>query len=378
MIEEKRKLYEIGSDRESQIVKVSVVNIVNNIVFAVLKVIIGMLSGSVSILTDAINNITDSASAIITIIGTKLSQKSPDSKHPFGYGRIEYLTSLIIGIIVTISGVEMIINSSKSIINPTPVDYSSITIIVLVITIIGKFGLANYTKRMGDRLDSGALQASGAESKADVFVSIIALVSAVIYMIFDFSIDAYAGIVIALFIVKVGLDVLADTLNKILGEKIDSDIASKIIEVIEEKDIILGAHDLIINNYGPNSNIGSVNVEIDHEFLVGDIYPVLHGLQADIYRRFHIYLVFGIYAVNIDHENSKYAWKILMDFKDSEPHCLNCHGLVVDDDKKEIYCDIVLDFDCDRKLIKENLIKIFKSSRFRDYKIIVTIDSKFV
>lgn len=365
-----------STNRESQIVRVSIVSIVNNLIFAILKVIIGNISGSISILTDAINNITDSASAIITIVGTKLSQKSPDAKHPFGYGRIEYLTSLIIGILVTISGIEMIISSIKAITNPSSVDYSMVTIIVLIITILGKYSLANYTLKMGKKLDSGALQASGAEAKADVLVSIIALISAAIYIFFKFSIDAYAGVIIALFIVKAGIEVLLDTLNKILGEKIDSNLASEIKSAVEKHDIVLGAHDLIINNYGPNSNIGSINVEIDHEKIIGEVYPSLHEIQVEIYKKFHVYLVFGIYAVNFDHENSKKAWKILMDYKENNPDIMDCHGLIVDDKNKEIYCDIVLGFDCDRIKIKEQVEELL-SSNFSGYKPIITIDSKF-
>lgn len=186
------------------------------------------MSGSIAITSDAVNNLTDSSTALITIIGTKLAQKKPDKNHPFGFGRVEYLTSMIIGIIVLVTGFEMGLSSIKGIFNPSAVDYSWVILIVLFITVIVKTFLATYIEKQGRKLNSGALIASGKEAKNDVLISVVTIISALVYMFTKLSIDSYAGLFISIFILKTGFEVLKDTINKILGEKIDSEVKDKI------------------------------------------------------------------------------------------------------------------------------------------------------
>ena len=363
-------------NREKQIVKISILGIIANLILAAIKIIIGVTSGSIAITSDAVNNLTDSSTSLITIIGTKLAQKKPDKKHPFGFGRIEYLTSMIIGIIVLFTGFEMALSSAKGIFYPNAVDYNLLILFVLFITVIVKAFLSIYIEKQGKKLNSGALIASGKESKNDAIISIVTIVSAIIYMITKFSIDSYAGLFISIFVLKTGFEILKDTISKLLGEKIDSEVKDKIFEVIQSSEYIFDAHDLILNNYGPNTNIGSINVEMDYKKTVGEIYPEIHRLQMKIYQETHIYLVFGIYGVDKSSEVSKKVYSILKDFNENEPHCLGCHGVVVDQKDKRIFCDVVLDFSCDRKEIKNRLEKMIKD-KFDEYTIIITIDSEF-
>ncbi|HCW53278.1 MAG TPA: cation transporter [Clostridium sp.] len=363
-------------DREKQIVQISIVGIITNLILAVIKIIIGSISGSIAITSDAVNNLTDSSSSLITIIGTKLAQKRPDKKHPFGFGRIEYLTSMIIGIIVIVTGIQMIISSVKGIFHPEAVEYNLWIILVLLVTVALKTFLGTYTEKQGNRLNSGALVASGKDAKNDAIISSVTIISAVIYMLTSFSIDSYAGLLISIFILKAGLEVLRDTISKILGEKIDVDVKEKIYDIIESSEYVLGAHDLILNNYGPNTNLGSINVEIDYRKTVGEIYPEFHRLQMMIYQETHVYIVLGIYGIDKDSEVSKEVWNVLKNFKENEPHCLGCHGVVIDQKDKRIFCDAVLDFSCDRRELKSRLEKMLKD-KFDDYAIEVTIDSEF-
>ena len=362
-------------NREKQIINISILGIIANLILAGVKIIIGVMSGSIAITSDAVNNLTDSSTALITIIGTKLAQKKPDKNHPFGFGRVEYLTSMIIGIIVLVTGFEMGLSSIKGIFNPSAVDYSWVILIVLFITVIVKTFLAAYIEKQGRKLNSGALIASGKEAKNDVLISVVTIISALVYMFTKLSIDSYAGLFISIFILKTGFEVLKDTINKILGEKIDSEVKDKIFEIIQSSESILGVHDLILNNYGPNTNIGSINVEMDYKKTVGEIYPEIHKLQMKIYQT-HVYLIFGIYGVDNTSEITKEVWRILKDFKQSEPHCIGWHGVVIDEKDKRIFCDIVLDFSCNRSEIKSRLEKIIKD-RFKEYTIVVIVDSEF-
>lgn len=362
--------------REKEIMKVSVVGIVANVFLAILKAYLGMISGSIAIVSDAINNITDSSSSLITIIGTRLAQRKPDREHPFGHGRLEYMTSLVIGVIVLITGAEMLINSVKNIISPTEVNYSTVVLIIMVFTIFIKILLGTYTQKKGEDLNSGALTASGIDAKNDALITGVALISALLYNFLDLSLDAYAGALISIFVIKTGLEVLRDTLKKILGERAEEGLAKSIYDMVEAEDEIISAHDLILNNYGPNTFIGSINVEIDHDERVGDIYPILHRLQMNVYKKLKIYLVFGIYAIDSNSKLSREIWNILGDFRDTNQHCLGCHGVVIDEKNKEIYFDIVLDFDCDRESVKDDITWKVQNS-FPDYKVIVTVDLEF-
>lgn len=362
--------------REKQIVNISILGIITNLILAGIKIIIGITSGSIAITSDAVNNLTDSSSSLITIIGTKLAQKNPDKNHPFGFGRIEYLTSMIIGIIVLVTGFEIIISSVKGIFYPNAVDYNLLIVFVLFITVVVKTFLSIYIEKQGKKLNSGALVASGKESKNDAIISIVTIISAIIYMITKFSIDSYAGLFISIFVLKTGFEVLKDTINKLLGGKIDSEIKDKIYEVIQSSEYILGVHDLILNNYGPNTNIGSINVEMDYKKTLGEIYPVIHTLQMKIYQETHVYLIFGIYGVDNTSETTKKVWSIPKNFKENELHCLGCHGVVVDEKDKRIFCDVILDFSCDRSEIKSRLEKTIKD-KFNEYTITVIVDSEF-
>lgn len=267
-------------NRKKVIVKISSMGIFVNIALAIVKIILGGLSGSMSIISDAMNNIADSSSSLITIIGTKLAQKPPNKEHPFGYGRIEYLTSLIIGVVVLITGLETMLNSVQELWHPKNFSYSIWTLVILAITVFVKIILGTYTQNAGKKLESGALVASGADAKIDAIVSAVTILSALVFIIWHISIDAYASLFISAFIIKAGIEVLKETINKILGERPDEHIIEKIYSEIQLESEILGVHDLILNNYGPGKFIGSINVEVAYDHNVGELYPLLHKLQT--------------------------------------------------------------------------------------------------
>ncbi|MBQ6574912.1 MAG: cation transporter [Lachnospiraceae bacterium] len=366
----------IASQREKKITQVSIVGIVVNILLGVVKFVFGSLTKSIAIVSDAVNNLTDSSSSIITIIGTKLAAKKPTREHPFGYGRIEYLTSIIISVMILITGAEMLMSSIKAIIHPEEVNYSIASIAILAVTVVVKTILGSYFQKNGRDIQSDALIASGADAKNDALVSLITIASAAIFLLTGFSLDAIAGAVISAFILKTGFDILKDTLDKILGERADAELAEAIKETVRSRPEILGAHDLILHNYGPGKNTGSMNVEIEHKTKLSDLYPMLHSLQNEIYTKYHTYLVFGVYSINKNHPKYKKLIKAIDSYLDGNTHCLGYHGLDIDDERKMLFCDFVLDFDTDRAAFKADTEKMF-SELYPDYTIVVTIDTEF-
>ena len=350
-------------NRSIKITKVSIIGIITNIILAIVKIVLGTMTGSVAIISDAINNITDSSSSIITIIGTKLSEKAPDKEHPFGHGRTEYLTSLVIGTIILITGFQMFISSVESLGKKAEYNYSLTVIIIMILSIVSKIFLGIYTENKGKKLGSEAL-------------TTFALISALFYIFTKISIDAIASAFIALFVIKAGYDLLKETIKKILGEKADADIAEAIYKIVENNPIVLGSHDLILNNYGPKTLIGSINLDIDHEKTVGEIYPIFHHLQLEVYEKLKVFLVFGIYSMDDHSKMAKEVWSVLRRFEEDEVYVLGYHGVVVDEEREEIYCDILIDFVADRNKLRKKLENILLD-KFPKYDPHVTIDLEF-
>ena len=183
----------MNNNREKSIIKTSIISIISNIVLAGFKAFVGLVANSIAIISDAINNLSDALSSIITIVGTKLAGKAPDKKHPYGYGRIEYMTSLIVSAIVLYAGITAFIESIKKIIHPEEVDYNSVTLIVLIAGIIVKFTLGLYVKKKGKTVNSDSLIASGSDAFNDAILSISVLTSTIIYMLFNISLDVDAS-----------------------------------------------------------------------------------------------------------------------------------------------------------------------------------------
>ena len=365
-----------ANERRKRIVAVSIIGIVTNLLLGGLKAVLGILSGSIALVSDALNNITDSSSSLITIIGTKLAGKAPDKQHPFGHGRTEYLTSLLIGGIVFITGFQSLISSAKAIFNKEEMSTSIVTAIMIIATIVAKIILGTFTENSGKKYNSGALIASGADAKNDAIISVVTLISALIYMFVKISIDGIAGIIISIFILKTAYEVLSDTIKKILGERVDGEIVRGIKEIARNTEGVINCFDLILNDYGPDFYTGSINVEIEDDRSIGEMYPILHEAQTKIYNKYNVFLVFGFYSVDVDDDRYVKIKSLLKNYKERERHIINYHGIVIDDKDKTIYCDITRDFDIKSETVMENVNRILKEE-FPQYNIHVNIDTEF-
>ena len=253
-------------DREKQIIKTSIVGIIANIALASFKAVVGLLSRSVAITLDAVNNLSDALSSIITIIGTKIANKKPDKKHPLGHGRVEYLSTLVISIIILYAGVTALIESVKKIIHPEVPDYSAAAIIIVTVAIFVKIFLGLYVKKKGNEYKSDALIASGTDALFDSIISTATLVAAIVFIITGFSLESYLGVIISLIIIKSGFEMIRETISEILGERVDADIARKVKSIIKEFPDVYGAYDLWTRNanwfgtYRGSRNINSQGV----------------------------------------------------------------------------------------------------------------------
>ena len=331
--------------REGAVVTVSALNILVNLISAAVKVVIGMAVSSIAIVSEGVNNATDSATSLITIVGTKLSAKHPTEKHPFGFGRIEYLTSLLIAVLILFTGAELMESSIKLIFEPQEMSISYVTMAIIAVSAILKLLLGTFTIKEGKRVDSSSLVALGTECRSDSVVSVITLVTALVFLVFRVNLDAYAGIIMALIVLKAGLEVLRQTLSDLLGQSGEKELAQELYRIIRAEPLVLNAADMMLHNYGPDAYSGSVNVEIDHSKTVGEVYAALHELQLRIMHEKHITMVFGIYAVDKDHQEIRQLREKVAAFVREQEHVTSYHALYIHPNGRDIYVDLVVDYD---------------------------------
>lgn len=331
--------------REGIITVTSGLGIAVNLLIALLKIVAGLLASSIAIVSEGVNNAVDALTSLLTLVGTKLAGKHPDEKHPFGYGRIEYLTSLVVSILITVTGVEILTSSIELIRHPEELSISRLSMAIVAVAAVVKFLLGAYTIRMGKKAGSKALEAVGLEGRNDSFVSVLTLISSAIFLFTGLSVDAWVGVCVALLILRTGLGVLRETVSELLGRPGQKELADQIYEILRGTDGVLGAADMMLHNYGPERWSGSVNLEIDHRRSIGDIYRDLHRVQLEIMHRYHTVMVFGIYAVDEDSEEGCALRGEVSAFVESREHLQSYHALYLDRENSTLYLDFVVDYE---------------------------------
>ena len=364
--------------REGVVSATSLLNVVVNALISLLKIVIGILASSIAIISEGVNNASDALTSILTLLGTKLAGKAPDSKHPFGYGRIEYFTSLIISSLILVGGIEMLISSIRLIFNPEKLNVSFLSLLIISVSAVVKYLLGNYTISKARSVDSQALEAVGVECRNDSFVSLVTIAVAVIFLLFNYSLDAYAGVFTSVLIIKTGLEILFNNISQLLGQKADKELVSKLYKEIRKTKGVINAVDMILHNYGPDRYTGSCNVELDHKMKVGEVYDFLHELQLKIMHKYNVVLVFGIYAVDNDSKDAKKLRKEVAQFVKKKEHVISFHAIYLDKKTNKLYCDLLVDHELEdwdqlRKDFNEYMHNLYP-----DKIIELTIDTDFV
>ena len=364
--------------REKTIVKTSIIGIVTNVFLAGFKAVIGLLSNSIAIVMDAVNNISDAGSSIITIIGTKLAGREPDKKHPFGYGRIEYLSAMIISVIILYAGVTSLVESIKKIINPDTPDYSTVSLIIVGVAVVVKIVLGRYVKSVGKKVNSASLVNSGEDATLDSVISASTLLAAIVFMITDVSLEAWLGAVISLVIIKSGFEMLKDTVSQILGERNDPDLTNSIKETVREFPDVQGAYDLVLNNYGPDTWNGSIHIEVPDTYTASQLDKLIRKIQETVYLKYRVVLTaIGVYSVNTKDTEIMEAEKSIREIVLAHQHVLQMHGFYMDKEEKSMRFDIVVSFNAgDRRAVYQAVTADVQKA-FPDYKVQLSMDTDF-
>ena len=365
----------MNKNRKQIIIKTSIIGIITNILLSAFKALIGLLSSSIAIVLDAVNNLTDALSTIITIIGTKLAGRDPDKEHPFGHGRIEYISALSISILIIYAGFTSLFESVKKIINPELPNYKNVTIIILIVATITKIILGLYFKKIGKKVKSDSLSNSGTDALMDSIISLSTLVAAIIYLTIHISLEAYLALIISLIIIKSGIGMIKTTLSQILGEKPSKDITEAIKNTVESFPQVNGSYDLILNNYGPDIYIGSIHIEIDEDTKASEIDKLTREITNKVYKKHNVILsAIGIYSLNTKDEEVIAIRNDIINTLSEYKSILQVHGFFLDKKEKTIKFDIILDFEDQNRLKKYETIKNTIQNKYPDYKINITMD----
>ena len=327
--------------RSRQIIRTSILGIVANVLLAAFKAAVGLVAGSIAIVMDAVNNLTDALSSVITIIGTKLSERPPDRQHPFGHGRIEYFSAMAIALIVLAAGVASLIESVKKILHPVEPEYTSATLTVVVIAIVVKLLLGRYVKRQGDRLKSDALRASGADALSDAAVTLATLVSAILLLLCHVNLDGIFGTLISLVIIKTGVEMLGAPVSQLLGRSASRDLVAAIRQRVIQQFGVQGVYDIILNYYGPNTIIGSLNVSVPDNMTAREIHGLTRSITADLMKAYGMVINVGVYATYTGALGQLQTQ--VMRAAHAYPHVIQVHAFYVYEEDNVITLDIVPD-----------------------------------
>lgn len=364
-------------ERSKKIIQTSIIGILVNLVLVIFKASVGIITGSIAIFMDAVNNLSDALSSAITIVGTKLANKAPDKKHPYGYGQIEYVSSVTVAVIILLAGVTSLRSSLDKVIHPEIAHYTAASLVVIAAAVLVKFALGRYVKKQGIKYQSESLIASGTDAMFDSIISFSTLAAAIVTLLFNISIEGWLGIIISVLIFKAGIEILLESLNGIIGSRVESSLSTELKTRICEYPQVNGAYDLILHRYGPERIIGSVHIEVPDELTAREIHSLSYSISQDIYTNYNIILTVGIYASNT--ANGLYAQmkSNLSELIQNYPEIMQMHGFYADEEKKYVSFDLIIDFKSERKQQIRDEILLGMSEKYPEYRFYAILDNDY-
>lgn len=369
---------EIRMSREKTIIRTSIIGIIANVFLAGFKAVIGLMTHSIAIVLDAVNNISDAGSSVITIVGTKLAGREPDRKHPFGYGRIEYLSAMIISVIVLYAGITSFTESVKQILHPEKPSYNTVSLIIVAVAVVVKIVLGRYVKSVGEKVHSDSLVNSGEDATLDSVISASTLAAAGIFLLFGISLEAWLGAIISLVIIKSGIEMLRDTISQILGEQNDPELARNIKKTVVGFEGVTGAYDLVLNNYGPDAWNGSIHIEVPDSYSADQLDQLIREIQIEVLQKHQVILTaVGVYSVNTKDEEIIEMRKKVRKMVLSHQYVKQMHGFYLVKEKKTMRFDIVISLDAkDRAAVFREVVADVQAA-FPEYQLQAAMDTDY-
>lgn len=314
----------------------SVVGICCNILLFGAKLMIGLMVNSISVMADAFNNLSDAASSIISFIGVKMAQKPADDHHPFGHGRIEYISAFIVAFLVIQVGFSLFKTSIGKIRTPEPMTFSSISVVILLLSIGVKLWMGLFNTRLGRKIDSKVLMATAADSLGDMMTTSATVVSLVIFGIWGLNLDGIVGLIVSVVVMIAGLNIAKDTLAPLIGEAIDPEVYEEISRFVESYDGIVGSHDLIIHNYGPSRSMASIHAEVPRDVDVEISHEIIDKIERDALREKNLFLVIHMDPIEVNNTKVMKYKKMVEEILDNLDSRLSLHDFRMVDGEQQM------------------------------------------
>lgn len=364
--------------RERYGVVSGIVGIFCNVFLFAIKLIIGLITGSISIAADAVNNLSDGLSSLISVVGFKLAGKAPDSKHPFGYGRTEYLAGLAVAFLIGMVGVEFAKTSIDHILHPSAVLFSPVLLVILALSMLVKLWMGAFNRNLGNRIDSTVLRAAMQDSINDVITTSVVIIGMIASQFTSIPVDGYIGLIVAVFILWSGIGIARDTLSPLIGQAADPDIVQSIEDIVLSFDGIIGVHDLIVHNYGAGKSLASLHVEVPDSANFVAIHEVVDEAEKAVWQQTGVFLVIHMDPVSVDDEHIQQLREMTLSAIVKIDNRLTMHDFrAVDGDRQiNLIFDIVAPFEYQGEKQQQLLKEIRRALRARDrrFHAVITVD----
>ena len=341
--------------RQKLIIRTSLIGILANVVLVIAKIITGLFAHSLAIILEAVNNLTDVLSSVLTIVGTKLAGREPDREHPYGHGRIEYITTMLVGLIILSSGIIAIYEAIKKILAPEEISYGISSLIIMVLAIGAKILIGTHYRKIAKKTQSDTLDASGKDALFDAILSSATVIGIIVNLSTGFNPEGILSILIAIFIIKTGIEILRESWRDLIGRRTNSELSVAIKKRILKFKEVSGAYDLFLHNYGPSQVMGSAHIQIPDNMTASQIDALSRKITEAIYKDFRVLLTVGIYAENSSSEEHREIRKKIDIVLDKYPEAKQMHGFYVDTGHKHITFDVIFDFDFPHKVAMRNI-----------------------
>ncbi len=353
------------------------VGLVSNLLLFIIKLIAGTMSGSISIITDGMNNLGDSASSLLTLFGFRAASKPADKEHPYGHERSEYITGLLISVIIIYVGIQFFTSSIQQILNPTSLNASPIVFALLVMSIIAKMMQGNFYRTAAKSIHSNTLHGAAQDSINDVYVTTIVLISAMVETFTGWQIDGYAGALLSIIIVYSGIQAINDSINDLLGTRPSKDEIHEMKELLDQYNSIVGYHDLLVHNYGPNKTFATIHIEIDDSWDLKHSHRVIDDIEIDFTEKLGVELVCHVDPIAIQNEEHTAIYRQVKQILKSFHLALKFHDFKVEsiDDESHITFDVVVPDNVEET--NDELLRMIQEKIQQDigpYKLIIEFD----
>lgn len=353
----------------------SLVGIICNLILFSIKYIVGALSHSISIVSDAFNNLSDCAGCLVTLLGYKMASKPADKDHTFGHGRIEYLTSLTIAVLIIFVGIELLKNSIEKIVNPEEIKFSLFVLFSLIFSIAVKLWMAFFNTKLGRKINSSVMIATAKDSKSDVIATSATLIALICSLFTKLPIDGIMGFVVSVFILKSGYDIVKDTVDELLGKPADPEVVNQIKKYVLKNDKIIGIHDLIIHSYGPGNMIGSCHVEVKSNEVFTEVHDIVDSIEREIYNDMNILMTIHMDPIEVDDQLTNNTKKLVNKIINSIDPALHIHDfrIVSGESHTNLIFDLVVPFECkySHQQLKQRIDDLLSKENINYYTVIV-------